>query len=233
MHTALTIAGSDSSGGAGIQADLKTFAALGVYGTSAVTAITAQNSMGIFAVCPVAPALLTAQIDAVLDDFGADAVKIGMLGSSANVLAVAEACTRHRMKNVVLDPVLVATHGARLLDEAGVAALRDRLLPLVTIVTPNLAEAAALTGLTVRDAPEMRRAALKLCEMGARAVIVKGGHLDGAPIDVVFDGRAFEELEGERIETRHRHGTGCTFASAVAARLAQGDDLIAVRMEGA
>jgi hydroxymethylpyrimidine/phosphomethylpyrimidine kinase len=225
MRTALTIAGSDSSGGAGIQADLKTFAALGVHGTSAVTAITAQNSLGVFAVRLVEPALVRAQIDAVIDDFGAEAVKIGMLGSLSNVLAVAEACTRHRLANVVLDPVLVATHGTRLLDEAGVAALRDRLLPLVTVVTPNLAEAAELTGLLVRNAHEMRQAALKLCEMGARAVIVKGGHLESAPIDILFDGREFAELAGERIETRHRHGTGCTFASAVAARLAQGDDL--------
>jgi hydroxymethylpyrimidine/phosphomethylpyrimidine kinase len=227
MRTALTIAGSDSSGGAGIQADLKTFAALGVYGTCAITAITAQNTLGVFAVVPIAPEVIEAQIDAVVSDLGADAVKIGMLGTAANVDAVAHAVARHHLVNVVLDPVMRATHGAQLLDAPGVTMFRDRLLALADIVTPNLAEAAALTGMHVRTTREMRDAALKLTEMGARAVLVTGGHLEGEPIDILFDGREFTELTGERVETRHTHGTGCTLSSALAARLALGDGLVA------
>jgi hydroxymethylpyrimidine/phosphomethylpyrimidine kinase len=226
MRTALTIAGSDPGGGAGIQADLKTFAALGVYGTSAITAITAQNSLGVYAVTPVTPEMVAAQIEAVLSDFGADAVKIGMLGNAPNVEVVADALVRYPLASAVLDPVMMATHGARLIDEAGVAALRGRLLALVTVVTPNLAEAAALTGRPVRTMLEMRDAAAMLTDMGARAVIVKGGHLESAPADVLYDGRHFTELSGERVETRHTHGTGCVFSSALAARLAHGDSLV-------
>ena len=226
MHIALTIAGSDSSGGAGIQADLKTFAALGVYGTSAITAITAQNTLGIAAITPVAPEMVAAQIDAVVSDFGADAVKIGMLATGANVEVVADAIERHGLTNVVLDPVMIASHGASLLDDAGVAMLRDRLLALVTIVTPNLSEAAALTGLPVGTPQEMFVAAARLTEMGARAVIIKGGHLEGAPIDVLYDGRDFTGLSRERVDMAPTHGTGCTFASALAARLAFGDELL-------
>jgi hydroxymethylpyrimidine/phosphomethylpyrimidine kinase len=226
MRTALTIAGSDSSGGAGIQADLKTFAALGVYGTSAITAVTAQNTLGISAIMPVTPEMVAAQIEAVIADLGADAVKIGMLGTAANADVVAGCLARHHLANVVLDPVMIATHGARLLDEDGVAILCSRLLGLATVVTPNLAEAAALTGLPVRTMQEMRAAAMRLSGMGAHAVIVKGGHLDAAPIDVLYDGRTFTELPGDRVDTRHIHGTGCTFSSAIAARLALGDSLI-------
>ena len=226
MRTALTIAGSDSGGGAGIQADLRTFAALGVHGTSAITAITAQNSLGVYAITPVTPEMIAAQIEAVLTDFGADAVKIGMLGTAANVEVVADAIERFACGNVVLDPVMIATHGARLLDEAGVAALRGRLLALATVVTPNLSEAEALTGRPVRTLLEMREAATALTAMGARAVIVKGGHLDAAPVDVLYDGASFTELSGHRVDTRHAHGTGCVFSSALAARLAHGDTLI-------
>src|SRR4051812_6080618 len=207
MRTALTIAGSDSSAGAGIQADLKTFTAFGVYGTTAITAITAQNTLGVTSVQVLGPEILRAQIEAVISDLGADAVKIGMLGTAANVDVVAEAITRHQLIKVVLDPVMLATHGARLLDEDGVAALRERLLPLVTVITPNLAEAEALTGITVRTPVDMRRAAKVLVESGARSVIIKGGHLEGAPLDLLFDGREFTELTGDRVDTHHGHGT--------------------------
>ena len=226
MVTALTIAGSDSGGGAGIQADLKTFAAHGVFGTSAITAITAQNTQGITASMILSPELVSAQIEAVLSDFGATATKIGMLGNAAIVTVVAEAIARYGLTNVVLDPVMVATSGERLLDESCTTLLRSRLLPLSTVVTPNMLEAEVLAGFSVRTLPDLRQAASRLVELGARAAIVTGGHLDGPAIDVLFDGRTFTDLTAERIVTRHTHGTGCTFSSAIAARLALGDDLL-------
>jgi hydroxymethylpyrimidine/phosphomethylpyrimidine kinase len=228
MRTALTIAGSDPSGGAGIQADLKTFAAHGVFGTSAITAITVQNTHGVTRVEPVDPDLVAAQIDAVVSDIGADAVKIGMLANAAIVDVVISAITRHRLVNVVIDPVLVSTSGAPLLDDAGVAALRDRLLPLAMVVTPNVAEAEALTGITIRSLADARQAAARLVAMGARAAIVTGGHLDegGAEsVDVLFDGHEFTQLRAPRVPGAHTHGTGCTFSSAIAAGLARGDTL--------
>jgi hydroxymethylpyrimidine/phosphomethylpyrimidine kinase len=225
MRIALTIAGSDSGGGAGIQADLKTFAAHGVFGTSAVTAITVQNTLGITSVTALSPDLVASQIDAVVSDLGADATKIGMLVNADIVEAVAAAILGHRLTHIVLDPVMAGQQGGRLLDERGVAMLRDRLLPLATVVTPNVAEAEVLTGLTVRALDGQRRAAARLIELGAHAALVKGGHLEGPAIDVLYDGRVFVELRAERIATVHTHGTGCTLASAIAARLARGDDL--------
>ena len=225
MHTALTIAGSDSSGGAGLQADLKTFAAHGVFGASAVTAVTAQNTRGVTAVALMAPDLVVAQIDAVVTDLGADATKIGMLGAAAIVDAVVAAIGRHRLPNVVLDTVMVSKSGARLLDAEAVAALRDRLLPLATVVTPNIPEAEALTGLSVRTVADLHEAAHRLVRLGARAALVKGGHLDGPAIDVLWDGTRTIELRAERVPTPHTHGTGCTFSAAIAARLARGEDL--------
>jgi hydroxymethylpyrimidine/phosphomethylpyrimidine kinase len=225
MRIALTIAGSDSSGGAGIQADLKTFAAHGVFGTSAITAVTAQNTEGISASVTLAAELVAAQIDAVVSDLGANATKIGMLGNADIVVAVADAITRHGLTNIVLDPVMVATGGARLLEESATVMLRSRLLPLATVITPNLSEAEVLTGFPVQTLADLRRAACRLVEIGARAVIVKGGHLDGPPIDVLYDGRTFTDLAADRIVIRHTHGTGCTFSAAIAARLALGDDL--------
>jgi hydroxymethylpyrimidine/phosphomethylpyrimidine kinase len=227
MRTALTIAGSDSSAGAGIQADLKTFAAHGVYGTTAITAVTAQNTMGVTAVAPLDPAIVVAQIDAVVSDLGADAVKIGMLANAAIARAVGGAILRLRLAPVVLDPVLVAKGGDRLVDDDGLEVVRSVLLPLAAVVTPNLHEARALTGLDLEDVDDMRRAARALADLGARVAIVKGGHLPGPAVDVLFDGRAFVELRADRIDTRHTHGTGCTFASAIAARLALGDDAVA------
>jgi hydroxymethylpyrimidine/phosphomethylpyrimidine kinase len=226
MRTALTIAGSDSGGGAGIQADLKTFFAHGVFGTSAITAVTAQNTRGVTRVLAMPPDLVAAQIDAVVPDLGADATKIGMLATLGIVEIVADALTRHRLPHVVLDTVMVAKGGARLLDTAAVDAIRTLLLPLAEVVTANVPEAEALTGLTITTVEGLTRAADRLVEAGARAVIVKGGHLEGPAVDVLFDGTRHVVLQADRIETRHTHGTGCTFAAAIAARLALGDSLV-------
>jgi hydroxymethylpyrimidine/phosphomethylpyrimidine kinase len=227
MRTALTIAGSDSGGGAGLQADLKTFAALGVYGTSAVTAVTAQNTLGVTAVLAMPPELVEAQIEAVLSDLGADAIKIGMLANAAVARAVAATLTRHPGIPIVLDTVMVAKGGARLLEPDAVAALRQEVMPLATVVTPNIPEAEALTGLTITSVADLHRAAVALLDLGARAVIVKGGHLDGPPIDVLATRETTLELTAARIDTRHTHGTGCTFSAAIAAELARGADVTA------
>jgi len=222
-RAALTIAGSDSGGGAGIQADLKTFAALGVYGTSAITAITAQNTVGVTAVSVLAADLVTAQIEAVAGDIQLHATKIGMLGNDAVVEAVAAALQSMDLPKVVLDPVMVAKSGALLLDESAVHVMRSELLPCALVVTPNLPEAAVLSGLAVASLDDARHAARKIHEMGAGAVVIKGGHADRDPlIDLFFDGERFVELATPRIETRNTHGTGCTFASAIAAHLALG-----------
>ena len=227
MRTALTLACSNTSGGAGIQADLKTFAAHGVFGLSALTAITAQNTLGVMRASAVDPDLVAAQIDAVAADLPIHATKIGMLANAGVIEAVAAAIERHRLPNVVLDPVMIAKSGAALLDPAAVDALRARLLPLADVVTPNAPEAAALTGQPVTSLADLRRAAATLVERGARAALLKGGHLSGPAVDVLWDGRTFTELSAGRIESRHTHGTGCTLSSAIAARLALGDDLAA------
>jgi hydroxymethylpyrimidine/phosphomethylpyrimidine kinase len=226
MQTALTIAGSDSSGGAGLQADLLTFAAHGVYGASAVTAVTAQNTRGVGTVLALPPSLVREQIDAVVTDLGAGATKIGMLATAAIARVVADAIAEHALDHVVLDTVLRSTSGAALLDEEGVDVLRTRLLAAAEVVTANVPEAEALTGIHIHGVADARRAARALVTLGARLVVVKGGHLDGAPIDVVDDGREVIELGGERLPGRHTHGTGCTFASAIAARLARGESPI-------
>jgi hydroxymethylpyrimidine/phosphomethylpyrimidine kinase len=225
MVVALTIAGSDSGGGAGIQADLKTFAAHGVFGTSAITAITAQNTRGVSAVFALDPALVVAQIEAVATDLRPHATKIGMLANAAIITAVADAIKKHQLTNVVLDPVMVAKGGDHLLEAAAVAALRDVLLPLADVLTPNMPEAEVLTGLTIRSVDDMKQAAVRLISLGARSVIVKGGHLDGPATDVWHDGTRWVELSTPRIDTVHTHGTGCTFSSAIAAGLAQGLDI--------
>jgi hydroxymethylpyrimidine/phosphomethylpyrimidine kinase len=224
MRTALSIAGSDSGGGAGIQADLKTFAALGVYGTSAVTALTAQNTVAVTGVQVTPAAFVAAQIDAVVADLGCDAVKTGMLGTAAIVEVVAAAVQRHRLPHVVVDPVMVAKSGDQLLAADAVAAVRRALLPLANVVTPNVPEAEVLTGRTIRTVDDAAGAAFELQALGARAVVVKGGHLPRADIvDVLLVGDRVIELVGERVAGVHTHGTGCTFASAIAARLALGD----------
>ena len=225
MRTALTIAGSDSSGGAGIQADLKTFAAHGVYGCSAITAITAQNTQGVTGVVELSPAIVAAQIAAVAADIFPDATKIGMLANASIVQSVATAIRAHRLRNVVLDTVMIAKSRARLLEADAIAALREELLPLAAVITPNVPEAEALTGLTIDSVEGLRRAAKRLVELGARAVLVKGGHLSGPAIDVLWDGHEMTELSADRIDSKHTHGTGCTLSSAIAARLARGDAL--------
>ncbi|HZO28328.1 MAG TPA: bifunctional hydroxymethylpyrimidine kinase/phosphomethylpyrimidine kinase [Chloroflexota bacterium] len=225
VRTALTIAGSDSGGGAGIQADLKTFAALGVFGTSALTAITAQNTLGVTAVHEIPPEIVAAQIDAVLTDIGADAVKTGMISSSEIIRVVAAKVREHGISTLVVDPVMVATSGDRLLREDAVEALRTDLLPLATVATPNLPEAAVLIGREVSSLEGMREAARAIVDLGVRSVVVKGGHLDGDAVDVFYDGSTFTELPARRIATTSTHGTGCTLASAIAALLARGEPL--------
>ncbi|MCI0438262.1 MAG: bifunctional hydroxymethylpyrimidine kinase/phosphomethylpyrimidine kinase [Chloroflexi bacterium] len=219
---AMTIAGSDSGGGAGIQADLKTFAALGVYGTSVITAITSQNTLRVTDVLELPTSLIRTQIDAVISDIGTDAVKTGMLSSAAIIQTVAEKLREYNLTNLVVDPVMVAKGGDRLLQEQAVESLIKVLLPLARVVTPNAPEAEALTGRKIESLEDARAAARQLVEMGARAAVVKGGHLDGPPTDVHYDGRRFTELTAERIQTTSTHGTGCTFASAIAAGLAKG-----------
>ncbi len=227
---ALTIAGSDSGGGAGIQADLKTFAAWGVYGASAITAVTAQNTRGVRAVTLLGARLVRAQIEAVLEDIGADAIKIGMLGDASVAEAVAETLARWPGIPVVLDPVMVAKGGDRLLAEEAVEVVRRLLVPRAACVTPNVPEAAALTGREVTDLAGMRAAADDLLRAGAGAVLVKGGHLAGDPVDLLRAAGGTLQLRAERVATRHTHGTGCTLSAAITAALAAGDELtVAVR----
>ena len=225
MRTALTIAGSDSGGGAGIQADLKTFAAHRVYGTSAVTAVTAQNTLGVTMWQAMPADLVTAQIEAVAGDIGADAVKVGMLANAAIVEAVAAAILDLDLPLVVVDPVMVAKGGDRLLEEDAVAALRAELLPRAHLVTPNVPEAEVLAGMTIRTLADMRTAATRILALGPRVVLVKGGHLDGPEsVDVACTARDSFEVRMARIDTRNTHGTGCTLSSAIAANLANGLD---------
>lgn len=226
---AVTIAGSDSSGGAGIQADLKTFSALGVYGASVIAALTAQNTTGVTAIHDVPPAFIAAQIDAVFSDLAVAATKIGMLSVPAAITAVADGLARHRAKNVVLDPVMVATSGARLLAPAAVDTLIRELLPRADLVTPNLPEAAALLDTAVATSEaEMRAQGQALLARGARAVLIKGGHGDGPEsADLLVAPSGVRRFAAPRIETRNTHGTGCTLSSAVAAGLARGLDLVA------
>jgi hydroxymethylpyrimidine/phosphomethylpyrimidine kinase len=221
---ALTIAGSDSGGGAGIQADLKTFSALGVYGASVVTALTAQNTRGVSGIHDVPPEFITAQMDAVFSDLAIDAVKIGMLSRVRAIEAVAAGLDRHHAKNIVLDPVMVATSGDRLLDGAAVDTLRARLFPRAALITPNLPEAAALLAAPVAASErEMHAQAEKLIAAGARAVLIKGGHgQDAESVDLLVEPARVTRLAARRIATRHTHGTGCTLSSAIAAGLAKG-----------
>jgi len=225
---ALTIAGSDSGGGAGIQADLKTFAALGVYGVSVITALTAQNTRSVSAIHNVPADFVAAQIDAVFADFKIGAVKIGMLSQAAIVDAVAEALARHRAHTIVLDPVMVASSGGRLLDASAVDVLRGRLIPRALVVTPNLPEAAALTGASLaRDEREMEVQAREILSLGARHVLIKGGHGSGEEsVDLLVGQGDTVRLAAKRIDTKNTHGTGCTLSSAIAAELAKGRDLV-------
>jgi hydroxymethylpyrimidine/phosphomethylpyrimidine kinase len=229
----VTIAGSDSSGGAGIQADLKTFAAFGVYGASVITALTAQNTQGVRAIHDVPPDFIRAQIDAVFSDLDIGAVKIGMLSQAATIEAVAEGLAAHRAKNIVLDPVMVATSGDRLLAPEAVEALRKLLIPRALVVTPNLPEAAALTGASVaRNEREMEVQARELLALGARNVLIKGGHGSGdQSLDLLIGQGEVVRLSARRIATSNLHGTGCTLSSAIAAGLAKGLDLRAAAQD--
>jgi len=225
MRVALTVAGSDSGGGAGIQADLRTFAAHGVHGTSALTAVTAQSSVGVSAWEAVSPRMVVAQIEAVATDMPVAAAKTGMLANAAVIAAVAEAVARLRVAPLVVDPVMVSKSGDRLLDAAAERAYVDRLFPLAALITPNLHEAEVLLGRTVRDVSAMRRAAQDLAALGASAVLVKGGALSGDAVDVFYDGARLVELASPRVETANTHGTGCTLSAAICARLALGAPL--------
>ena len=222
----LSIAGSDSGGGAGIQADLKTFEAFGVFGTTAIAAITAQNTLGVSGVHPIPPEMVAAQIAAVASDLKPAALKTGMLATRQLVETVADAITEHSLPNFVLDPVMVATTGASLLDPDAEDAIRRRLTPLASLITPNLDEAAILAGFPVRDEDDMRRAAAALTDAGAAATLLKGGHLESEEIvDILFDGSEWYEWRRPKLQTRNTHGTGCTLSSAVAAGLALGHPL--------
>jgi hydroxymethylpyrimidine/phosphomethylpyrimidine kinase len=223
IRKALTIAGSDSGGGAGIQADLKTFAALGVYGTSAITAITAQNTLGVTAILALSPQMVAAQIDAVITDIGAHALKTGMLANAKIIETVVKKIREHRLRNLVVDPVMVATSGDLLIKKNAVAALRSQLIPLAIVVTPNIPEAEELTGMALRTSEDIEESARRIVVMGARSVVIKGGHRAGPAVDLYYDGKKFRALHAPRIRTKNTHGTGCTFSAAIAAYLARGE----------
>jgi hydroxymethylpyrimidine/phosphomethylpyrimidine kinase len=223
---ALTIAGSDPSGGAGIQADLKTFSALGVYGMAVITALTAQNTVTVTGVEEVSPTFIGMQIDTIYDDIRPDAVKTGMLANADVIRMVAAKAWERSFRNLVVDPVMVAKSGDRLLREDAITVLREELIPHAFVLTPNLPEAGDILGRGIGDVVGMREAARELHGIGAANVVVKGGHLDGDEVvDVLYDGVEFHEFKGPRIPTTSTHGTGCTFASAIAAHLARGESV--------
>lgn len=223
---ALTIAGSDSGGGAGIQADLKTFAALGVHGMSAITAVTAQNSRAVAGIFDVPPEFIARQIDVVIEDFGADAVKTGMVSRSATIQCVADRLQAYRLEKYVLDPVMVAASGSRLLPPEAGRDLRSLLFPLALIVTPNLHEAGLLAEMEISDRRTMMEAARRIHRLGCRYVLVKGGHLaEESAVDILFDGAQFDIWSAPRVPTENVHGTGCTLSAAITAGLACGRDI--------
>jgi hydroxymethylpyrimidine/phosphomethylpyrimidine kinase len=225
LPRALTIAGSDSGGGAGIQADLKTFSALGVYGMTVLTALTAQNTVGVQAIHEVPPGFVRAQLDSVCDDIGVDAAKTGMLANAEVIRSVVEGVHRHGIERLVVDPVAVSKHGDPLLALEASGALRDELIPHALIVTPNAGEMRMLTGVAVRRAGDLRPAAEALLELGPRWVLAKGGHLaeEEDAVDLLTDGRTYREFRARRLATRDTHGTGCTLAAAITAGLAAGE----------
>lgn len=222
MKRILTIAGSDSGGGAGIQADLKVITLLGEYGLSVLTALTAQNTLGVQATYPIPPRMVEAQLKSVLTDIGADAAKTGMLATAAVVSVVARAVRIYQITPVVVDPVMVAKDGSRLLSVPAIKRLREELLPLATVVTPNLPEAEILCGFPVRNVADMRRAAKAIIAFGPKNVLIKGGHLSGPAVDLLYDGRSFKEFAVVRQSNANTHGTGCSFSAALTTFLAQG-----------
>lgn len=227
-HKVLTIAGSDSGGGAGIQADLKTFAANGCYGMSVITALTAQNTTGVTAIHALPPAFAVEQMTAVLTDIGTDAVKIGMLYSADLIEAIAETLNKYRARNIVLDPVMVAQSGDKLLQDDAIQAIKDHLMPVADVVTPNLPEAEVLLGQKIKSFEDIQRAARELARNGGRSILIKGGHMaESKSTDLLYltEEDRFVRLEAERVDSRNNHGTGCTLSSAIAAHLARGSDI--------
>ena len=225
MRTALTIAGSDSSGGAGIQADIKTMTANGVYAMSAITALTAQNTTGVTGIMEVSPAFLAEQLDAVFTDIFPDAVKTGMVSSSGLIRTIAEKLKQYGARNLVIDPVMVATSGARLISEEAIETLKTELLPLATVITPNIPEGEVLSGMTIQSEDDMVTAAKKIYELYGPAVLLKGGHSLNDANDLLYDGDKAAWFYGKRIDNPNTHGTGCTLSSAIASNLAKGYDL--------
>ena len=225
MKTALTLAGSDSSGGAGIQADIKTMTANGVYATSAITALTAQNTTGVYGILESTPEFLANQLDCVFTDIFPDAVKTGMVSSTALIAVIADKLRQYKARNIVVDPVMVATSGARLISEEAVDALKEKLLPLATLLTPNIPEAEVLSGMTISDPAGMERAARAISEEYGCAVLCKGGHQISDADDLLWRNGAGVWFRGRRIQNSNTHGTGCTLSSAIAANLAKGYDL--------
>ena len=222
MKTALTIAGSDSGGGAGIQADLKAFSAQGVYGMSVITAVTAQNTTEVRSIQNIELSIIKDQIEAVFDDIKVDAVKIGMLSSSETVEVVSNTLEKYKPSIIVLDPVMVSKAGHHLLQEEAIIALIEKMIPQVTMITPNIPEAEVLTNSQIKTEEEMREACVKMKALGAKSVLLKGGHLSGDPNDLYYDGTDFHWVYGKRIHTKNTHGTGCTLSSVIAANLAKG-----------
>ncbi|WP_080845996.1 bifunctional hydroxymethylpyrimidine kinase/phosphomethylpyrimidine kinase [Cytobacillus gottheilii] len=226
MKTALTIAGSDSGGGAGIQADLKSFAANGVFGMSVITAITAQNTQEVRSVQDIDPDIIQDQIEAVFDDISVDAVKIGMLSSTATIKIVAEGLQQYAPAHIVLDPVMVSKGGHHLLREEAVEGLIQYMLPQATLITPNIPEAEVILGFQITSKDLMEKACVEITALGAKSVLLKGGHMQGDPDDLFYDGTDFHWINGKRIDTKNTHGTGCTLSSAIAANLARGLDML-------
>jgi len=225
IKTALTIAGSDCSGGAGIQADLKTMLANGVYGMSAITALTAQNTMGVTAISEVSPEFLLQQIDAVFTDIFPDAVKTGMTASAGLIEGIAERLSFYKARNIVVDPVMIATSGARLISESAIAVLKEKLLPIADIVTPNIPEAEVLSGMRISDKADMEQAARFICDSYGCAVLLKGGHSINDANDLLCENGGMTWFSGRRIDNPNTHGTGCTLSSAIASNLAKGHDI--------
>jgi len=222
MRKVLTIAGSDSCGGAGIQADLKTFAAHGIYGMSVITAVTAQNTRGVFAVQDISVEVISQQIEAIFTDIEVDAVKIGMVSQTETITTIAKKLVEYQAKNIVVDPVMVSKSGYYLLQPTAREALIKTLLPLALIVTPNIPEAEVITNMEIKTTKDMEKATRLIYEMGPQNVLVKGGHLREEPVDILFNGKELRCFAGRRIQTRNTHGTGCTLSSAIAANLAGG-----------
>ena len=226
MNKALTIAGSDCSGGAGIQADIKTMIANGVYAMSAITALTAQNTTGVFDIFEVTPEFLQEQLDAIFTDIYPDAVKIGMVSSADLIRVISTSLRKYDAKNIVLDPVMISTSGSKLISDEAISVLKTDLIPLATIITPNIPEAKVLTGDEIDSEEKMEKAAVKICEAYGCRVLLKGGHSINDANDVLYDGRDIVWFRGKRIDNPNTHGTGCTLSSAIASNLAKGEDLV-------